>query len=245
MKNIKIIIEYDGTNYSGWQRQLNQDTIQGEIEKAIFKLTGENVNLIGSGRTDAGVHALGQTANFITDVNIPPDKIKFGLNAFLPHDIRISDSEEVSLDFHSRYNVKRKIYKYLIYNRAVKNPFWGRYSYYFPQRLNYELMEREIKYFLGAHDFTSFSSPKSSSKDKNRIIYNALLLKDGDLVMAIFDGNGFLYNMVRIMIGTLVDIGRGKIAEGQIPFIMESLDRQRAGHTAPPQGLFLEKVFYE
>jgi len=244
MRNIKLIIEYDGTNYYGWQKQLHQKTIQETIENSIERITGEKVNIYGSGRTDRGVHATGQVANFFTESRIPSEKFKYAINSVLPKDIIISHSEEVDSTFHSRYSAKGKEYKYLIYNRETPSPILRNYAYYVPYELNFELMQEAAKDFIGTHDFAAFMSSGSSVKDTVRTIYDINLTRNNELIQLRVRGNGFLYNMVRIIVGTLVDIGIGKINSSCIPEILSSRDRQRAGHTAPPQGLYLEKVYY-
>lgn len=244
MRNIKLTIQYDGTNYSGWQRQNNSNSIQEEIEKAINKVTSEKVNLIGSGRTDKGVHALGQVANFLTNSRIPADRFKLALNSILPEDISIIESEEVDIDFHSRYHALGKRYRYCIYNGKIRNPLYRNYAYHVPWSLNYKEMEKGIKYFIGTHDFKAFMASNSSVKSTVRTVSKFYLEHKEDLMVFTIEGNGFLYNMIRIIIGTLVDIGRERIKADKIPQILESKNRQLAGHTAPPQGLYLTRVFY-
>jgi tRNA pseudouridine38-40 synthase len=242
--NIKLTIEYDGTNYIGWQKQENGNSIQQEIERAINLITGEEVNLIGSGRTDSGVHAKGQVANFITKAKIPANKFKFAINSKLPDDIVIIDSEKVDESFHSRYDAIGKKYKYLIYDSPIRSPLYRNFVYHLPYPLDYKEMEKAIKFFIGTHDFRSFMASSSSVKTTIRTINDAFLFKENDLIVFSIEGNGFLYNMVRIIVGTLVDIGRGKINSSSIPNIISSKNRKAAGHTAPPQGLYLEKVYY-
>lgn len=244
MVNVKLTIQYDGTNYCGWQKQKNGNTIQEEIEKAIMLVTGEKVDLIGSGRTDSGVHAKGQVANFLTNSNIPVDKIKFALNSRLPKDISIIESRIVDENFHSRYDAIGKRYKYIIYNNKVRNPLYRNFAYHVPYSLNYKEMQEATKYFLGSHDFSAFMASNSAVKTTIRTINKVTLEKIEDLTIFTIEGNGFLYNMVRIIIGTIVEIGRGKLKSSDIPNIIHSKDRRIAGHTAPPQGLYLEKVFY-
>lgn len=244
MRNIKLIIEYDGTNYSGWQKQPNQKTIQETIEDSIKKITKEDIDIFGSGRTDRGVHARGQVANFFTSARIPGEKFKDAINSVLPDDIVISHSEEVDGEFHSRYSAKGKEYRYVFYNRRVPSPLLRNYAYHVPQKLHFDLMEKSINDFIGTHDFIAFMASGSSVKDTIRTIHNVHLSKNHEIIELKIGGNGFLYNMVRIIAGTLVDIGIGKIDSSHIPQIIASKDRKNAGHTAPPQGLYLEKVFY-
>lgn len=244
MTNIKLTIQYDGTNYCGWQKQKNGISIQEEIETAIFKVTGEDVNLIGSGRTDKGVHALGQVANFKTNSKIPPDRFRYALNSNLPQDISIVFSELVDDSFHSRYDAKGKTYKYTIYNGEIRNPIYNRYAYHVPVKLDIDSMEKAAESFLGSHDFKAFMSSKTSVKSTVRTINSISLDKEKDLIYFTVNGNGFLYNMVRIIVGTLVEVGLGRISWQSIPDIIKSKDRKEAGHTAPAKGLCLEKVYY-
>lgn len=244
MKNIKIVIEYDGTRYCGWQRQKNGVSIQETIEKAIEKVTGEKIEIIGSSRTDAGVHAKGQVANFLTSSTVPPEKICYAINSFLPDDIVILSSQEVPLDFHSRYSSKGKKYSYTILNRKIPSALLKNYSAHIPYELNIEDMIRASKYFLGEHDFSAFKSTGSSVKGNVRTIKRLELIKDEDIIKMFIEANGFLYNMVRIIAGTLIEVGKGRIKPDDIPFILDSRDRKKAGPTAPAQGLCLEKVYY-
>lgn len=244
MRNIKLIIEYDGTNYFGWQKQPNHRTIQETIENSIKKITKEDIDIFGSGRTDRGVHARGQVANFFTNARIPEDKIKDAINSVLPDDIVISHSEEVDEAFHSRYSAKGKEYRYIFFNRRIPSPLLRNYAYHIPQKLHFDLMEKSLADFIGTHDFKSFMASGSSVKDTIRTINNASLNKNHEIIELKINGNGFLYNMVRIIAGTLVDIGIGKISRNDIPQIIASKDRKKAGHTAPPHGLYLEKVLY-
>lgn len=244
MPNIKLTIQYDGTNYAGWQKQKNADSIQEEIEKAIRLITGEVVNLIGAGRTDRGVHSKGQVANFITKSQIPAERFKYALNSKLPTDISIVESEIVPDNFHSRYDAIGKRYRYIIYNGEIRNPLYRNYVYHVPYKLDFDAMKNSIGYFLGTHDFSAFMASNSSVKSTIRTINSLSLEKKDDLIFLTIDGNGFLYNMVRIIVGTLVEVGTGRINGESIPSIIESKDRSNAGHTAPAQGLCLEKVYY-
>lgn len=243
MRNLKLTIQYDGTKYCGWQKQPNSSGIQGTIEYAIYEITKEKVNIIGSGRTDAGVHALGQVANFKTNSSIPVARIPDALNAKLPKDVSIIDCQEVSDDFHSRYSATGKIYRYLIYNKPYRSPLYKDISYHVRYELDIEKMRLEAKSLLGTHEFKGFMSSGSSVKDTVRTIHNISIEYSGDLIVLEVEGNGFLYNMVRIIVGTLVDIGRGRI-DKPLEEIIASQDRGEAGHTAPAHGLFLKKVHY-
>ena len=244
MRNIKLTIEYDGKDFNGWQKQSTKLNIQGEIERAIQDITGEEVELIASGRTDAGVHALGQVANFKTNSNIPVEKFPIALNTKLKRSIRILEAEEVEERFHSRYNCKKKTYRYIINNSENGTAIYRNLEYNFSQKLYLEKMQEAVKFFLGEHDFKGLKASGTSSKSSVRTVYDAQVYKKDDRVIIELTGNGFLYNMVRIISGTLVDVGTGKILPEQIPGIIESKDRTRAGKTLPPQGLYLVKVEY-
>lgn len=243
MRNLKITIQYNGKNYCGWQRQPNSLGIQGNIENAIYEITKEKVKLIGSGRTDAGVHAFGQVANFLINSNIPASKLPLAINSKLPKDISIIDCVEVDDNFHSRYSAIGKTYRYLIYNSQYRSPIYKDISYQVKYDLDIEKMKKEAKSLLGEHDFCGFMSSGSSVLDTVRTISDISIKTEEDLISIEITGNGFLYNMVRIIVGTLVDIGRGKIDES-LEDIISSKDRKRAGHTAPAHGLFLKKVYY-
>ncbi|WP_026895012.1 tRNA pseudouridine(38-40) synthase TruA [Clostridiisalibacter paucivorans] len=244
MRNIKIIIEYDGTKFNGWQSQPNCRTVQGVLERAINKLTDENIKIIGAGRTDGGVHAKGQAANFITNSSIPGDRFFMALNSVLPNDISIVNSEEVDLDFHSRYNAKGKIYEYIIYNSRIRSPIYRNYSWHVPLKLDIKSMRSALKYFKGTHDFRGFMSSGSNVKDTVRTIYDIEISSFAKFIKVKISGNGFLYNMVRIIIGTLVDVGQKNIYVEDIKDIIKSKQRENAGKTAKPQGLYLKEVFY-
>ena len=244
MRNIKLIIEYDGKKFGGWQKQPNKLNIQGEIEKAIEEITGEAVELNASGRTDAGVHSLGQTANFKTNCEINISKMAIAINSKLKQSIRIIKAEEVDEKFHARYSCKGKKYKYVINNSKYGSAIYRDLEYHMPIKLNVEAMQKGIKYFEGEHDFKGFKASGTSSKSSVRTIYSAKVIEDGERIIVEIEGNGFLYNMVRIISGTIVDVGLGKIKPEEIPEIIESKDRTRAGKTLPPQGLYLVEVYY-
>lgn len=244
MRNIKLIIEYDGKSFNGWQKQPNKLNIQGEIEKAIGEITGEEIDLIASGRTDAGVHSLGQTANFKTNSNIPIEKFPIAINSKVKKSIVIKSAEEVDERFHSRYSVKSKMYRYTINNSEYGSAIYRDMEYHFPYNLNIEKMQEAAKYFEGEHDFKAFKASGTSSKSSIRTIYKAEVKKNEDRIYIELTGNGFLYNMVRIISGTLVDVGTGKIEPEEIKDIIESKERIRAGKTLPAKGLCLVKVNY-
>ena len=244
MRNIKLTIEYDGKDFNGWQKQPNKLNIQGEIEKAIYNITKEKVDLIGSGRTDAGVHALGQIANFKTNSNISIEKLPLALNSQLKNSIIIKKAEVVDERFHSRYNAKQKTYRYIINNSKCGTAIYRNLEYCFPIELDVEKMKEATKYFEGEHDFKAFKSSGTSGKNSVRTIYKAIVKKEGERIIIELTGNGFLYNMVRIISGTLLEVGMGKIAPDEIENIIDSKDRQKAGKTLPAHGLYLVEVLY-
>ena len=244
MRNIRLTIEYDGKDFNGWQKQPNKLNIQGEIERAIELITGEeNIDLIASGRTDAGVHALGQVANFKTNnMSIPIEKFALAINTKLKRSVRIKKAEEVDERFHSRYTCKRKTYRYVINNNQCESAIYRNFEYHMPVKLDIKAMQKAVKYFEGEHDFKAF---KASGKSSVRKIYLAEVLQGPENRIYIeLTGNGFLYNMVRIIAGTLVDVGLGKIKPEKIPEIIKGGDRKKSGKTLPPSGLFLMKVMY-
>ena len=245
MRNIKLTIEYDGKDFNGWQKQPNKLNIQGEIERAIYNITKEEVDLIASGRTDAGVHAFGQIANFKTNSNISIEKMAIAINSQLKNSIVVKKAEEVDERFHSRYNAKRKTYRYVINNTEYGSAIYRNLEYHFPIKLNVEKMQEAAKYFEGEHDFKAFKSSGTSGKNSVRTIYKAEVRTDGERILIELTGNGFLYNMVRIISGTLLDVGLGKIEPSEIEDIINSKDRNRAGKTLPAHGLYLVKVNYE
>lgn len=244
MPNIKLIIEYDGTDYHGWQSQINAVTVQDTVKKAIHKLTGEDCNLIGSSRTDHGVHALGQTANFLTRSAIPADKFSFALNTLLPADVVIKSSEQVGEEFHARFSAKGKKYRYLIHNSVFPSALMRDRAFHVYYDLNFGAMEKAAGFFTGKHDFSAFRASGSDTKTSERTIFEASLTRAGNLIAFEISGDGFLYNMVRIIAGTLMDVGMGKLPPEAVPAVIESRDRKRAGRTAPPQGLYLVEVYY-
>lgn len=242
--NVKILLEYEGTCYSGWQRQKNAVSIQEVLEKAIQSITKEKVHVIGSGRTDSGVHALGQAANFKTYTKIPIEKLPYAINSKLPEDIVVKDAQIVPEDFHARFSAKSKVYTYLIYNDEFPSPILRRHSYFFPLPLNLEEMKKAAEVLIGEHDFRSFMAAHSSVKSTVRHIYRFEITQIGNIVRLEIEANGFLYNMVRIIAGTLVDIGIGKTKAEDMISILNSRDRSNAGRTLPAHGLCLMKVIY-
>lgn len=246
-RNIRLLIEYDGANYRGWQKQgknSGADTIQGRLEQILSKMTEEEIQLIGSGRTDAGVHALGQVANFHTNCPLSCDEIKKYLIAHLPSDIGILKVSEAGERFHSRLNAAEKTYRYRIAVPGTSHAFERTYLWYFPEPLNLQKMRQAASYLIGTHDFKGFSSIKRTKKSTIREIHEIDIKQKNGEIQITFTGNGFLHNMVRIITGTLVEIGCGKKKPEDIFTVLRSKDRQDAGMTAPPQGLFLVSVRY-
>lgn len=244
MRNIKLIVEYDGTNYAGWQIQNNAITIQQKIQDAIKSITGSYSEVIGSSRTDSGVHAKRFVCNFFTNSKIPEENFKNVLNSILPEDIVILKSEEVDTKFHSRFNSigKRYVYTILI---GEQRPAIGRnYIYYFKKSVNVDKMKEAAKFFLGTHDFSAFKNTGSSTKTSIRTINDLSISVEGNLIRFSITGDGFLYNMVRIIVGTLLEVGVGRFEPEYMVDILKSKDRSKAGKSAPASGLCLEEVFY-
>jgi len=245
LRNIKLEIEYDGKEFNGWQKQPNKLNIQGTIEKAIEAITKEEIELMASGRTDAGVHATGQIANFKTNSNIPIEKFAIAINSNLKKSILIKSAEEVEQKFHSRLSCKRKTYRYIINNSEEGTAIYRNLETHISKKLDIEKMKQAVKYFEGEHDFKAFKSSGTSSKSSIRIIFKAEVIEEGNNKIWIeLTGNGFLYNMVRIISGTLVEVGLGNMNPEDIPYILKSGKRDKAGKTLPPQGLYLINVEY-
>ena len=245
LRRIRLVVEYDGTNYAGWQRQANALAVQQVIEEALSKLTRERIVIHGASRTDAGVHALGQSCHFDTVSRIPAEKFSYAVNTMLPPDIRIRRSEEVSADFHARFSTKGKRYRYLFYDdrhAGALNRFTHAHSIY---PLDDRRMQAEADALIGTHDFAAFAASGSVVKDTVRTLWRAEVTRDGHDVRLIVEGNGFLYNMVRIIAGTLRDVGSGKLAPGALQRAIATGDRLDLGVTAPAHGLTLMEVFYE
>ncbi|QTA90274.1 tRNA pseudouridine(38-40) synthase TruA [Desulfonema magnum] len=245
MTNFKLTIEYDGTAYHGWQRQKNDRTVQEEIEKALMTMTGKKVTLTGSGRTDAGVHALGQVANFHCNTKLTPDVFQKGLNSLTDRDIVIRECTQADETFHARYDAKSKTYNYKILNRLIPAAVSRQYVWFIRKKLNISAMRSAILHIIGTHDFKAFEGAGSPRSHTTRCILNANLVEqdDGYLLFEI-EANGFLKFMVRNIVGTLADVGHDKITPDDFKDILLSKDRDQAGPTAPPQGLFLMNVRY-
>lgn len=252
MRNIRLKIEYDGTNYKGWQIQNKSkapaktpNTIQQAIQTVLSRILQENIKLIGSGRTDAGVHALGQVANFKTKSKMPASQIRRALNGLLPKDIVAAAAKEASLKFHSRFDAISKTYRYQILNREYPMVFKRLYQWYISYKLDPKPMQTAAKLLTGKKDFRSFQASDKKKRSSIRKIKKISIKKQGDIINIDIEADGFLYNMVRNIVGTLVEIGRGKIKPEDIRAIMDAKDRKAAGPTAPAKGLCLVKVRYK
>ena len=244
MRNIKLTIEYDGTNFSGWQIQKDKRTIEEELETALAKILKEEVKVIGSGRTDAGVHAMGQVANFKTDKTIKPEELHAALNTMLPYDIVILNVEEVDDSFNARISAKAKHYRYVINNAKFPSALNANREYHYKYFLDTESMQLAANDLKGIHDFRAFMAAGSTVKDTEREIYDIQVARLGNRVILDVVGNGFLYNMVRIIAGTLIDVGSGKLDICVIKNMIETGDRNLGGRTVAPEGLFLVNVSY-
>lgn len=245
MYNYKLVIQYDGGRYKGWQRLGNsENTVQGKIEHVLSEMLGREFEIIGCSRTDAGVHALAQVANFKLEQYLPEEEIKNYLNQYLPQDICVLDTISVHESFHARYHAKEKTYLYKIWNKEYSNPFMRKYSMHVKQKLRLEDMVEASQHFIGAHDFTAFSNAKSKKKSMVREIYSIDITEDGGLIHIRLRGEGFLYNMARWMVGTLVEVGLGNIKAVDIPSIIKGKERNKTGNLAEAGGLYLEEITY-
>jgi len=245
LKNFKIIIEYDGTSYHGWQRQKNDRTIQEEIEKTLLTMTGKKTVLTASGRTDAGVHAFGQVANFTCDTDLSPQAFQNGLNSLTPDDIVITSCDLADEKFHSRFNAKSKIYNYRILNRNLPAAINRQYAWFIRKTLDLVSMRRAAGHIIGSHDFKAFEGTGSPRSHTTRCVIKAdIVEQENGLMVFEIEADGFLRFMVRNIVGTLVDVGLGKITSDDFKEILFSKDRSMAGATAPPNGLFLMQVKY-
>ena len=246
MKRIRIFVAYDGTNYCGWQVQPNGVTIEEKLNKSLIRLTGEEIRIIGASRTDSGVHALGNVAVFDTESSIPPERFAYALNQRLPEDIVVVRSDEVPADWHPRYQENiSKTYEYHIYNAAVPNPLKTRYCTFVSFPMDVEAMRAGAKYLVGEHDFVSFCNIRTNTQDTVRTVYDLIIEKKDDEIVLRITGNGFLYNMVRILAGTLMAVGMGQRTPDEMPKILAACDRAAAGPTAPAKGLMLAGMEYQ
>ena len=245
MKRLLFSIKYDGTAYHGWQVQANARSVQQTFQDAVEAVFGKRLDVKGCSRTDSGVHANMYCLTLDTDMQISAEGAVMALNTKLPQDIAVYDCREVPMDFHPRYSCTKKQYVYKIYNGAARNPFWRNTAYYYRYPIDVEMLNRAAEAFCGTHDFAGFCSVKSDVEDTVRTVYRAEVKRDGELVLFTFEADGFLYNMVRIMVGTLLFVNEGKIAPESLAEVIDSKDRTRAGKTVQPQGLYLNKVFYD
>ena len=243
-KRVKLTVAYDGTNYCGWQIQPNGNTIEAELNRHLSELLGHPVRVIGASRTDAGVHALGNVAVFDTTARMPAEKTSFAMNTRLPRDIKIQKSEEVAPDFHPRYCDTRKTYEYRICNRTFPNPLWRLYSLHYYWPLDEGRMQEAANYLVGTHDFSSLCTHRPGEENRVRTIEEASVRREGDIITIRLVGSGFLYNMVRIIAGTLIRIGSGAQEPGEMADIIAAKDRAAAGDTARPEGLTLIGIEY-
>jgi tRNA pseudouridine38-40 synthase len=246
MPRYKCVISYDGSGFSGYQVQPNKRTVQSVVEAVLTKMhKGTPVKVSGSGRTDAGVHAKGQVIHFDSPLLIPADKWERALNSMLPEDISVLSVVLVPEFFHARFDAIGKEYQYVLYLSQKRDPFQRKFAYQYPYPLNLKAMEQASKFFFGTHDFTSFCAAKTEVEDKVRTIESIDFIRKDESLIIRFVGNGFLYNMVRILVGTLLEVGSGERTPEDIPIILAHKDRRLAGKTAPPHGLYLWEVFYE
>lgn len=246
MRNFKFVLQYEGTRYQGWQRQETTDnTIQGKLEKLLSLMCGEKVEIQGSGRTDAGVHALAQVANAHMNTDMTAEEILEYMNRYLPEDIGVLSVQEVSERFHSRLNAKGKTYRYRIINSKIPHVFLRKEAHVVTEDLDVEAMEKAAKYLLGTHDFKSFTSAKKGKKSTVRTITDICMDKEGDVITIIYAGDGFLYHMVRILTGTLLEVGLGKRKPEDMEEILAAKDREKAGMLVPAKGLTLVEVRYQ
>lgn len=245
MKKFLLTLKYDGTNYCGWQVQKNGTSVQAQVYDALLKSLGNAGGVTGCSRTDSGVHANMYCCHFLSETVLEPQRIVMALNAHLPIDIAALDCRTVSDNFHARYSCTGKNYIYRIHNSRVRDPFDHKYSLLYPRRLDIDILNKAAAEFIGEYDFTAFSAAGGTTKTTVRKITESRFFKDGDTVTYSITGNGFLYNMVRIIVGTLLSVNEGKISPNDIHKIIESRNRSLAGATAKPHALFLNKVFYE
>lgn len=245
MRNLKMILEYDGTGYHGWQRQRGQTTIQQVLEESIGAITQEAITVIGSGRTDAGVHAMNQVANFTTGSTLGERNLLMGINSLLPRDIVVRALMDVGMDFHARYHAKSKVYLYQIVNEEVRSPLYRHYAWHVRTPLNVDWMKEGANLFKGMHDFSSFCAANCGIENHVRTVRQVAIEKHiPGLLTITVEADGFLKYMVRNMVGMLVDVGKGVRTPNDVTDVIEAKERKRAGVTAPAQGLFLKEVIY-
>lgn len=245
MSNYKMVLQYEGTRYQGWQRQESTgNTIQGKIEALLSRMCGTQVEIQGSGRTDAGVHAKGQIANVHMQTDKTPEEIMEYMNRYLPEDIGVISVTEVGERFHSRLNAKGKTYCYQIINSTLPHVFDRRYSYVYPEKLNLQEMRQAAEVLVGTHDFASFTSAKKGKKSTVRTIEDIRIEEDGDIIRIFYSGDGFLFHMVRILTGTLLEVGNGERTPGEMEAILQAKKRECAGFLVPASGLTLLEVRY-
>nr|MBQ8253272.1 tRNA pseudouridine(38-40) synthase TruA [Lachnospiraceae bacterium] len=244
-KNYKLVIGYDGTGYSGWEHKAGRDTIQGKLQDVLGRLNHAEVSVIGAGRTDAGVHAKGMVANVHLDVGLSPEQIRDYVNRYLPENITVYEVREAAQRFHARYNATGKTYSYALWDGSVKPVFERRYVWKIDGRLDLEAMRQAADYLLGSHDFCGFCKNPQKKKSTVRTIDRIVIERENEKVTIEVHGDGFLHHMVRIITGTLVEIGLGRMAPGQVKNILETGDRALAGPTAPAQGLCLMEIDYQ
>lgn len=244
MRNLLLTISYDGSNYHGWQVQNNAITVQEVFQKAVEKVFCKKLDIKGCSRTDSGVHANMYCLSLKTDMNISNESVVRALNTYLPKDIAVNSCEEVDDDFHARYNVKTKEYIYKLYNGKIRNPFLEKYAFQYRYPIDVDYLNKEAKAFVGTYDYSGFCSAHAGVEDTVRTVKDFTVWREDDMVYFKVEADGFLYNMVRIMVGTLLFVSEGKIKEGELKDVVLSKNRKRAGKTAPPQGLYLNKVNY-
>ena len=246
IRNIRLTIEYDGARFFGWQSQRTEKrkTVQEEIEKAAYRLFGKKIKLVGAGRTDSGVHAKAHVANFKTASNLPLINIKRGLNNYLPKDIAVTAADEVKIDFHSRFDARGKLYRYTILNRKIRSPLLKRYTAFVSYDLNIDSMRKAARCLIGRKDFKSFQAAAKKEKSSIRTIKKLTIVSKPPLIEIYIQADGFLYNMVRNIVGTLIDVGRGRIKPEAVKEILSKKHRALAGQTAPARGLCLVRVYY-
>ncbi len=244
MRNLLLTISYDGSNYHGWQIQKNALTVQEVFQNAVRKLFLKDVDIKGCSRTDSGVHANKYCVSIKTDTNIPCENIVMALNTYLPNDIAVLCCTDVDLDFHARYNVVKKEYVYVLCNSKIRNPFLDKYAYWYRYNIDADYLNEQAQAYVGTYDYSGFCSANSDVEDTVRTVYSFSVSRKDDMVYFKVSANGFLYNMVRIMVGTLLFVSEGKIKKNELKSVILSKDRKKAGKTAPPQGLYLNDVIY-